>query len=217
MKKARKQTKLVITDIIIDIAKIKELSLNEFLVLTYLDNDYSDNFEIEVMSKSLKMNMDDCLTAFNSLMMKGLVSLESKKDGNDKFREVVSLDGMYKLYSLETVESDKKESNNDIFNTFEVELGRTLSPNELEILNGWLETGSKEEIIIGALREAIYNGTPYFRYIDRIIYEWEKNNLNSMEEVNDYLKNRRTNRVQNDKTQEKKEQEFLDYDWLNND
>ena len=217
MKKARKQTKLVITDIIIDIAKIKELSLNEFLVLTYLDNDYSDSFEIEVMSKSLKMNMDDCLTAFNSLMMKGLVSLESKKDGNDKFREVVSLDGMYKLYSLETVESDKKESNNDIFNTFEVELGRTLSPNELEILNGWLETGSKEEIIIGALREAIYNGTPYFRYIDRIIYEWEKNNLNSMEEVNDYLKNRRTNRVQNDKTQEKKEQEFLDYDWLNND
>ena len=115
MKRARKQTKLVITDIIIDIAKIKELSLNEFLVLTYLDNDYSDSFEIEVMSKSLKMNMDDCLTAFNSLMMKGLVSLESKKDGNDKFREVVSLDGMYKLYSLETVESDKKESNNDIW------------------------------------------------------------------------------------------------------
>ncbi len=217
MKKVKKQTKLVITDIIIDIAKIKELALNEFLVLTYLDNDYSDKFEIEAISKSLKMNLDDCLTAFNSLMMKGLVSLESNKDENDKFSEKVSLDNMYKLYSLETVEEDKKEAANDIFGTFENELGRTLSPNELEILNGWLETGSSEEIIIGALREAIFNGTPYFRYIDRIIYEWEKNNLNTMEEVNNYLKNRKTNRVQNDKKIEKKEQEFLDYDWLNND
>lgn len=217
MKKHQKQTKLVITDILIDIAKIKNLSLNEFLVLSYLDNDYSDSFEIDTMSKSLKMNSDECLAAFNSLMVKGLVSLESNKDENDKFFEKVRLDNMYKLYSLEEVESDKKETSSDIFHTFEVELGRTLSPNELEILNGWLGSGSNEEIIIGALREAIYNGTPYFRYIDRIIYEWEKNNLNTMEEVNDYLKNRRTNRVQNDKKQEKKEQDFLDYDWLNND
>ena len=214
--KQLKQTKLVITDIIIEIAKIKELSLNEFLVLTYLDNEYSDSFDIEVMSKSLKMDINDCLEAFNSLMMKGLVTLESTKDENDKFTETVSLDNMYKIYDLETEKFDKENnSNDDIFNTFQVELGRTLSPYELEMINGWLLSGSKEELIIGAMREAIYNGTPYFRYIDKELYEWEKQGFNTMEDVNNYLKNKRTNKI--DKKIEKKEQEVLDYDWLNDD
>ena len=210
--KQLKQTKLVITNIIIEIAKIKKLSLNEFLVLTYLDNAYSNLFEIEVMSNSLHMELNDCLEAFNSLVMKGLVSLDSKKDENDKFNEVVNLDNIYNIYSLEMQEIEKKD-NKDIFDIFQKELGRTLSPYELEMINSWLLSGSKEEIIIGALREAIYNGTPYFRYIDKIIYEWEKKGFNTMDDVNNYLKNRRSNRV--DKKIEKKELDIIDYDWLN--
>ncbi len=212
--KQLKQTKLVITNVIIEVAKIKKLSLNEFLVLTYLDNDYSNEFEIEVMSNSLRMDINECLEAFNSLVMKGLVSLDSKKDENNKFNETISLDNVYKIFTLEMQQQEKK-SNNDIFETFQKELGRTLSPYELEMINGWLLSGSKEEIITGAMREAIYNGTPYFRYIDKIIYDWEKKGFNTMEEVNNYLKNKRTNRV--DKKIEEKEFELLEYDWLNDD
>ena len=211
----KKERKFVVTDVLLKLAKIKELSLTEFLVLMYLDNNYSDNFEIELMSDSLNLDAEVCLESFNSLLMKGLVSLESKMDENDKYKEYVSIDNIYKIVDLEEEKVTSEES--EIFKVFEEELGRTLSQTELALINGWLMSGTKEELIISALKEAIFNGVTSFRYIDKIIYEWEKKGLKSAEEVNDYLKNRRTERKKDNKIIDKGEQEVLDYDWLNDD
>ena len=210
----KKAYKFVVTDVLLRLVKAKDLSLNEFLVLMYLDNNYSDNFEIELMSKALNMDNEKCLEAFNYLLMKGLVTLDSKKDENDKYKEVVSIDNAYKVADMEENEELGEE---EIFKRFEEELGRTLSQTELALINGWLLSGTKEEMIIGALKEAIFNGVTSFRYIDKIIYEWEKKGFTSMEEVDDYLKNRRKERVKGNKEIIKREQEVLDYDWLNDD
>ena len=78
----KKEHKFVVTDLLIKLVKAKDLSLNEFLVLMYLDNNYSDSFEIELMSEALGLDMELCLEGFNSLLMKGLVSLDSKKEMN---------------------------------------------------------------------------------------------------------------------------------------
>ncbi len=211
----KKERKFVVTDVLLKLAKIKELSLTEFLVLMYLDNNYSDSFEIELMSDSLNLDAEICLESFNSLLMKGLVSLDSKMDENDKYKEYVSIDNIYKIVDLEEEKVTSEES--EIFKVFEEELGRTLSQTELALINGWLMSGTKEELIISALKEAIFNGVTSFRYIDKIIYEWEKKGLKSAEEVNDYLKNRRTERKRDNKIIDKREQEVLDYDWLNDD
>ena len=182
--------------------------------MIYLDNNYSDNFEIEIMSEALSLDTELCLEGFNSLLMKGLVSLDSKKDENDKYKEVVNIDNAYKVVEMEENEEYEGE---EIFKVFEEELGRTLSQTELALINGWLLSGTKEELIIGALKEAIFNGVTSFRYIDKIIYEWEKKGFTSMEEVNNYLKNRRNERIKDNKEIGKREQEVLDYDWLNDD
>lgn len=211
----KKERKFVVTDVLLKLAKIKELSLTEFLVLMYLDKNYSDSFEIELMSDSLNLDAEICLESFNSLLMKGLVSLDSKMDENDKYKEYVSIDNIYKIVDLEEEKVTSEES--EIFKVFEEELGRTLSQTELALINGWLMSGTKEELIISALKEAIFNGVTSFRYIDKIIYEWEKKGLKSAEEVNDYLKNRRTERKKDNKIIDKREQEVLDYDWLNDD
>ncbi len=213
IKKALRSKKYVVTDVLTKLAIDKKLSLNEFLVLMYLDNDYNDNFEIELISKSLGLNTNDTLEAFNSLMLKGLVSLDSVKDLDSRFNEVVNLDKVYDAAS-ESIESDaKEETKEDVFKVFEKELGRTISPMELEMINGWLATGTSEEIVLGALREAIYNGVSNFRYIDKIIYEWGKKGFKTMDDVNTYMKNRRKSK---DKEIGEKEQEILDYDWLDN-
>ncbi len=213
IKKALRSKKYVVTEGLTRLAVDKKLSLNEFLVLMYLDNNYSDNFEIELISKSLGMEVNDTMEAFNSLMLKGLVSLESVKDLDSRFNEVVNLDKVYDAAS-ESIESDtKEETKEDVFKVFEKELGRTISPMELEMINGWLATGTSEEIVLGALREAIYNGVSNFRYIDKIIYEWGKKGFKTMDDVNTYMKNRRKSK---DKEIGEKEQEILDYDWLDN-
>ena len=193
----------------------KKLSLNEFLVLIYLENNFSDNFEIELISSSLGISVNDAMEAFNSLTLKGLVSLDSVKGADRRFNEVVNLNNVYD-YALEELDNEaKKEQKEDIFKVFERELGRTISSMELELINGWLVSGTSEEMILGALREAVYNGVSNFRYIDKIIYEWEKKGFKTMEDVNNHLKNRYQGKDKPQmKANLKKEQDILDYDWL---
>lgn len=215
LKKVLRSKKFVVSDFLIKMAYEKKLSLNEFLVLIYLENNFSDNFEIELISSSLGISVNDAMEAFNSLTLKGLVSLDSVKGADRRFNEVVNLNNVYD-YALEELDNEtKKEQKEDIFEVFERELGRTISSMELELINGWLVSGTSEEMILGALREAVYNGVSNFRYIDKIIYEWEKKGFKTMEDVNNHLKNRYQGK---DKTQMKvnlkKEQDILDYDWL---
>lgn len=205
--------KLVVNEYLIKEAIRNNLSLDEFLVLVYFDNSYNGVFEVELVSKILGLDVNRTMEAFNSLMIKGLVTLESVKDLENRLNEVVKLDGVYSYIIENTNEETKEEVKEDIFKTFEKELGRTMSPMELELINGWLISGTPEEIILGALREAVYNGVSNFRYIDKIIYEWEKKGFKNMNDVNAYIKNRYDEKVK-DKAVIKKEQEISDYDWL---
>lgn len=205
--------KLVVSGEIIKVAINSNLSLDEFLVLIYFDNSFNNNFDIELVSKVLGLDVNKAMEAFNSLMVKGLVSLESVKDIENRLNEVVKLDGTYRLIMDSSIEESKSIVKEDIFRTFEKELGRTMSPMELELINGWLISGTSEELILGALREAVYNGVSNFRYIDKIIYEWEKKGFKTMDEVNSYIKNR-YNEKSKDKVVSKNEQEISDYDWL---
>ncbi len=215
LKKVLRSKKFVVSDFLIKMAYEKKLSLNEFLVLIYLENNFSDNFEIELISSSLGISVNDAMEAFNSLTLKGLVSLDSVKGADRRFNEVVNLNNVYD-YALEELDNEtKKEQKEDIFKVFERELGRTISSMELELINGWLVSGTSEEMILGALREAVYNGVSNFRYIDKIIYEWEKKGFKTMEDVNNHLKNRYQGKDKPQmKVNLKKEQDILDYDWL---
>lgn len=205
--------KLVVNDYLIKVSLDNNLSLNEFLVLVYFDNSFSNIFDIELVSSTLGIDLNSAMAAFNSLMVKGLVSLDSVKDLENRLNEVVKLDGVYSSVIEKTIVEAKDEVKEDIFKVFEKELGRTMSSMELELINGWLISGTPEELVLGALREAVYNGVTNFRYIDKIIYEWERKGFKTMDDVNNHIKNRRSEKSK-DKVVTKKEQEILDYDWL---
>lgn len=205
--------RLVVSDYLIKVAILNNLSLNEFLVLAYFDNSFNNTFEVELVSNTLGLDLNVTMEAFNSLMIKGLVSLESVKDIENRLNEVVVLDGVYSSVIDNTISETKEEVKEAIFKIFERELGRTISSMELELINGWLISGTPEELILGALREAVYNGVNNFRYIDKIIYEWEKKGFKTMDDVNSYVRNRREAK-NSDKVISKKEQDILDFDWL---
>lgn len=206
--------KLVVSDYLIKVSLDNNLSLTEFLVLAYFDNSFSNTFEVELISSTLGIDVNSAMEAFNSLMMKGLVSLESVKDVENRLNEVVRLDGVYSSIVECTEVEVKKEVKEDIFKVFERELGRTISSMELELINGWLISGTPEEMVIGALKEAVYNGVSNFRYIDKIIYEWEKKGFKTMDDVTAHMKNRREE-MSKDKVITDREQKIADYDWLN--
>ena len=176
----------------------------EFIVLIYLINE--NIYNPKQIGNDLDIAFNEVLEIINSLTEKGIMKIELAKINNIR-TEVINLDALYEKLAFLIIKDEKEvEKPKSLFDTFETELGRTLSPMEYEIINGWLTTCS-EEIIILALKEATYNGVSNFRYIDRIINEWNKKGIKTKEDVE---KNK-----QEFKNKKNEKQELFDYDWLN--
>ncbi|MGZ0053262.1 DnaD domain-containing protein [Brevibacillus gelatini] len=77
-----------------------------------------------------------------------------------------------------------------IYSRFEQAFGRPLSPFEMESIHMWTEQdGYQEELILTALREAATVGKLHIRYIDRILLEWQKQQITTVEQARLYSLN----------------------------
>lgn len=182
-----------------------KLTLEETLLLIYFMNEDMPSFDIEKINKITSISVNKILDSFTSLTNKGLINIDVIKEGNIA-KEIVNIDNVYKTMVNNINKVNKIKVNNNIFETFEKEFSRTLSPMEYEIINDWLNKNISEELIIGALKEATYNGVTNLRYIDKIIYEWTKKGFKNMEDVNNHLKSRNN--------ESKNIKEINDYNWL---
>lgn len=184
----------------------KKLKLNEaeLIIIIFLIN--SSEYNPKIISDAMDIKLPLLLEMIALLEEKGILKIKLEKINNIQV-EVANLDGLYEKLALILMGEKTSEKESTIYDTFEQELGRTLSPIEYELVGEWLNNNS-EEILKLALKEATYNGVSNFRYIDRIIHEWNKKGIKTREDV---LKN-------NEEFKRKKvapKQELFDYDWLN--
>ena len=79
------------------------------------------------------------------------------------------------------------EKEQNVFAVFEKEFARPLSPMECETISDWIDKDRyPQSLILMALKEAVFSGKVHFRYIDRILLEWEKNRIKTTEEAKRY-------------------------------
>lgn len=175
--------KLVAESIFIKEALKLNLSLNEFLLLLYFDNSYDVVFDMKVIAKTLNMKEEDVINAYGSLMSKKIISVKAEKDGFGKIRESVSLENFYSEIRSDYKSREKENTKTDIYETFEKEFGRTLSNTDYEIINAWIESGFSEELIEAALKEAVYNGALTLRYVDKVLYEWNRKGIKNPADI----------------------------------
>ncbi|MCY7074964.1 DnaD domain-containing protein [Streptococcus oralis] len=72
----------------------------------------------------------------------------------------------------------------DLVETFQQELGRLLTPFEIEDLSKTVkEDGVKADLIKEALREAVLNGKPNWKYIQAILRNWRHEGIQSVVQV----------------------------------
>ena len=188
--------------------KYKDLNLNleELYFIIYLLNINSLVFNPKQFSNDLNMDMASVLEMVTTLTSKDILSLEMIKEGNIR-NEYLKLDKLYNKLAFILINEEDKEKTTSLFDVFEKEFGRTLSPIEYELINGWLDNEFSEELVLKALKEVVYNGVSNLRYIDKILYEWKKKGIKTAKDVE-------MNRT---KFQNKKEErpEVFSYDWLN--
>lgn len=199
--------KLVAETIFIKEALKLNLSLNEFLLLLYFDNSYDSIFDIVLLSKTLNMSEEQILQAYGSLMAKKLIKVVAIKDGYGKVIEKVSLDNFYNEIKTEYKTKEEEIKKEDIYTIFEKEFGRTLSSMDYEIINAWIDNGFSEELVIAALKEAVYNGVPNLRYIDKVLYEWNRKGIKKPTDIKKQLESIPEAPVY--------EASIMDFDWLN--
>lgn len=187
------------------------LTLNEFLILMYFDNEYDVIFDVKKVARAISLSEKEVLNAFGSLLDKKLITLISVKNENGKLMDKVSLDNLYNGIKDNEKNKEKDNKKQDLFSKFQEGYGHSLSGTDYELINGWLQDGFTDELILGALNEANYNGKTSLRYIDRILYEWKKKGFKKMADVNNHMITRNTT---SEEEQPKYETQIWEYNWL---
>jgi len=175
---------------------------SELILLIYLIN-CKECFNPKQISKDLGFDLNELMELVNSLTEKGFIKIELV---NKRVREeIINLDELYNKLGFIIINDEQEETDSSIFTVFEKEFGRTLSPLDYEIIKDWL-TEFDEQLILLALKEAVFNGVNNLRYIDKIIREWNKKGIKTEEDVINDRKKFQT---------KKSNKELFDYDWLN--
>lgn len=186
----------------------KKLNLNEkeLVFMIFIVNN-SLLFNPKYIADSLHWTLPEVLEVVDTLTQKSLLSIEVRKDHNI-CEEYLSISSFYEQLAFTMIDEKKeKEVSDSLFDSFENEFGRSLSPIEYEIIKGWLESNFTEEIILLALKEAVYNGVFRLNYIDKILFEWRKKGIKTKQDV------QKNQRQFNER--KKNTEEVFEYDWLN--
>lgn len=190
------------------------ITAEELIILIFIiDKGDKIVYNPDIIATPLGMDKYKVMEILNSLSEKMIISITMEKDASGKSEEYISLDLLYK--KIMGIILDKKENNtldidnSDIYSIIEKEFGRTISPMECQIIKGWIDDNFTHELIMEALKEAIYNGVTSLKYIEKILYSWRKKGYKNKEDVMKAKTIERENK--------KKEEDVFFYDWLNDD
>ena len=172
------------------------------MLIYFLNSNEKLIFDNKKISNDLFMEQNEVLEIINSLIEKQYISIEMNKS-NGIIEEYISLDLFFKKINACLIENDTNDNSSDIYSKFEKEFGRTLSPVEYETISKWIENNIPLNLIEAALKEAILNGVNSIRYIDKILFEWNKKGYKDSTDI--IRKNNKEEYIE----------EIYDYDWLN--
>ena len=213
-----KQGHLVIPLYFLKNYKKLKLTLEEFIFLMYLyqlgDKSLFNPLKYQ---EELQMDLSKIMEYIDSLTEKKLIQVEVIKNEKGLMEEVVLLDGFYRKLTLNMVEEENEKSNyqSNIFEVVEKEFGRTRSPMEYEIIKAWLDNDMSEDLIKEAIKEATFNGVSNLRYIDKILYEWGKQGIKTVKDVEDNRHKRAQRREE--EADSNIDLDIVDWDWFDDD
>ena len=117
------------------------------------------------------------------------------------------LDSLLDSQTSAATAPNSKNQLKDLVETFQQELGRLLTPFEIEDLSKTVkEDGIKADLIKEALREAVFNGKPNWKYIQAILRNWRHEGIQSVAQV----EAKRAEREANNPKQVQASADFLD-------
>lgn len=191
---------------VLSYSKELDLDCNSLVLLIYfLNMKNKDIFNYDSIVNDLNITDKELMKGLAKLQEKKLLIILIEKNENGLIEEKIDVSPFYDIILSKMLEENKEENKSTIYDVFEKELGRTLSPLEYDIIGTWLTSGIKEDIIEEALKEAVFNGVNSFKYIDKILFEWNKKGIRKKEDIK---------KEEKKKEEEKEETSSFDFEWL---
>ncbi|QSO53488.1 DnaD domain protein [Alicyclobacillus curvatus] len=126
--------------------------------------------------------------AINELVMGGFLAMAERLDEQGTVSTYFDLKPLWtRLRGKDPNKSPVREWAQNPVQLFEEEFGRPLSGLECEQIRQWLDRdGHPEWMINEALREAVLANKFSFKYIDRILFDWQRNRIRTKAELETY-------------------------------
>lgn len=86
-------------------------------------------------------------------------------------------------------ENDNDTTTNNIYEYVEKNFNRLLTPIEIDKISQWLSL-YEEDIIKYAIELSVLNGKKTFNYVEGILKNWQGCNLNTLDEIKEYVESR---------------------------
>lgn len=158
--------------------------------------------EVADVNQSISNLTENGLLQYRTIELNGEIELIF--DASLAFERLDSL--LDSQTSVATAPNSKNQLK-DLVETFQQELGRLLTPFEIEDLSKTVkEDGIKADLIKAALREAVFNGKPNWKYIQAILRNWRHEGIQSVAQV----EAKRAERESNNPKQVQASADFLD-------
>ena len=196
-----KKKDYVVKNYLIKVSHELSLDLNDLLLLIYFMNNEDSSLDLDDIKSNIYLNEEEVMESYDKLLELSLI--ESKTvTKNGVMDEIISTDNILK-YATNDIQRDiKNETKSNIFEEIEGEFGRTLSPMEYEVINGWLNKYD-ESLIHEALKEATFSNAKSFRYMTRILEAWKEKGYKTAQDV------------RGEKNLDNTMVDLFTYDWMN--
>ena len=155
------------------------------------------------IAEKIGKNVTEVNQAISRLTEKGLLqyrTIELNGEIEVIFDATLALERLDNLFEKQ-VPNQVRSAPNDLkslVDTFQQELGRLLSPFEIEDLEKSLkEDGTSADLIKEALRAAVLNGKPNWKYIQAILRNWRHEGIRSVAQVEAKRQEREATNPQN--------------------
>lgn len=178
----------------------------------------------EELSARMTISTSECTEMIRKLIQRGFIEIIDGYSPEGIRYEKYSLIPLwervvdrYLLTQKKGQELSRQIEETDLYTCFEKEFGRPLSPFECESLAMWMDDDHQDPVIIkAALREAVMSGKLNFRYIDRILFEWKKNGINTIEQAKSQGRKFRQKQMlsRNNQNETQKPETVPFYNWL---
>ena len=160
-----------------------KISENQLAIIFMMDHliSYGDTFvTADILSLKMSLDIKEIDRLLADLLTRGLIEYTTANG-----KTVTSLnplkERLYREFQISVSKENEVRNNKtisdqltNIYENFQVELGRSLSPTEVSTIREWVAMGYTDEVIINALKEAVSQGKKSIKSVDKILLTWAK-------------------------------------------